>query len=156
MMACPLDLAKSIILDRRKLEERSPIRIPSDWPSVHLISIFPFYIEMLEKTPLENHLQIWLIIDANERKLIGSIRLTSLVSDTKTLDLGYEIIASYRNQGYGYEAVQAVIDWLIVNGYATKITAECDHTNTASVRILEKLGMRCTAKESPFLKWELN
>lgn len=127
--------------------------IPSDWPSIQLKSIFPYYIEMLEKTGSTNGLQIWLIIDAYERKLIGSVRL-KLVS--KTIDLGYEIVASNRNQGFGYEAVQAVVDWLFENGKATKITAECDQTNTASIRILEKLGMRCIEKESPFLKWELH
>lgn len=110
---------------------------------------------MLEKAPRTNNLQIWLVINAFEKKLIGSIRLRSLVNDAKTFDLGYEIISSYRNQGFGYEAVQAIVDWLFENGNVTKITAECDHSNTASIRILEKLGMRCIAKEAPFLKWEL-
>ncbi len=155
LMECPLDLAKSIILNRKKLEERSPISIPSDWPSIQLKSIFPYYIELLEKKELANTLHIWLIIDAYERKLIGSIRLKSLAIDAKTFDLGYEIISSYRNQGYGYEAVQAVVDWLLQDSNM-KITAECDQTNMGSIRILEKLGMRCIAKEAPFLRWELN
>lgn len=155
LMECPLDLAKSIILNRKKLEERSPILIPSDWPSIQLKSILPYYIEMLEKPPWTNNLQIWLIIDAYERKLIGAIRLTCFQNDSKTIDLGYEINASYRNQGFGYESVQAIVDWLFKSGNITKITAECEQTNTASIRILEKLGMRCIAKEAPFLKWEL-
>lgn len=155
LMKCPLDLAKSIILNRKELEERSPIFIPSDWPSIQLKSILPYYIEMLEKAPRTDNLQIWLIIDAYERKLIGSIRLKCFPNDAKTIDLGYEIIASYRNQGFGYEAVQAVADWLFKSGNAMKITAECEQTNMASIRILEKLGMRRIAKEAPFLKWEL-
>ncbi|HHW38256.1 MAG TPA: GNAT family N-acetyltransferase [Bacillales bacterium] len=156
LMECPLDLAKSIILNRKQLEERSPIFIPLDWPSIQLKSIFPYYIEMLENSPLTNDLKIWLIIDAYEKKLIGSIRLTCSLDDPKTTDIGYEIIASSRNQGFGYEAVQAVVEWLLKSKKGTKITAECDQTNTASIRILEKLGMRCIAKEAPFLRWELH
>lgn len=64
LITCSLDLAKSIILHRKILEERSPIEIPEDWPSIELKNILPYYIEMLEIAPNEQCLQIWLIIDS--------------------------------------------------------------------------------------------
>ena len=155
-MMCPLDLAKSIILDRKKLQERSPILLPSEWPSTQLKSLLPFYIEMLENNPHEKSLQIWLIINPNNKKVIGSLRLKSIATEYGTVDLGYEINYSYRNQGYGYEAAQALVNWLFLNEKVNKITAECDVVNHGSIRILQKLGMRCIAKEDSFLLWELN
>lgn len=156
LIACPLELAKSIILDRKKLEERSPLVLPIEWPSTQLKNILPYYIELLEKTPEDKSLQIWLIIDVQNRKVIGSAKLRMQTSTAHTVDLGYEIIPSYQKQGFGYEAVQALVDWVFANKNMKRITAECDHGNVGSIRILEKLGMCCIGKDSPFLKWELN
>ena len=156
LITCSLDLAKSIILHRKLLEERSPVEIPEDWPSIELKNILPYYIEMLEKAPNEQCMQIWLVIDSCNRKIIGTVICKAMPEENYSLDLGYEIISSCRNQGYGYEAVQAIVDWIFENNNIRKITAECDLHNTVSIRLLEKLGMCCIGKEAPFLQWELN
>ncbi|WP_458414018.1 GNAT family N-acetyltransferase [Schinkia sp. CFF1] len=155
LIPCPLDLAKSIILDRKKLEERSPVTLPSDWPSVQLKSLLPYYIELLDKAPNDRSLEIWLIIDPLERKVIGSLRVKSKAADSSTVDIGYEIIEAHRKRGVGYEAVQALVNWLLLNHKIEKITAECDASNIGSIRILEKVGMYCIGKEASFLNWEL-
>ena len=56
-------------------------------------------------------------------------------------DLGYRFLPRYWGQGYGYEAAQA---WL-AHGFDTlhlpRICAFADVENTASCRILEKVGL---------------
>lgn len=154
-MECPLDLAKSVILHREKLEERSPLALPNDWPSTQLKSLLPYYIEMLEKNAAKRSLQIWLMIAPEIRTVIGSIRLKQVADDASTIDLGYETVYSYRRQGYCFEAVQAVVRYVFLDKRIKKITAECDERNIGSIKILEKLGMRCVNKEVSFLMWEL-
>lgn len=155
LMTCPLQLAKLIIIDRKKVEERSPIIIPLEWPSNELKTILPFYIEMLEKNPKMQNLLIWLIIDISSKKVIGSVRFKSIPTQSDTFDLGYEIIPTYRRKGYGFEAVCAFIHWAFLNEQVRKITAECDVANIASIKVLEKVGMCYIGREKSFLKWEL-
>jgi len=58
--------------------------------------------------------------------------------------LGYTLAPEYTGQGYASEAVSGILDWLTTNGYRRAL-AEVDPENTASVRLLERLGFSCCA-----------
>lgn len=148
-------MAKSLILNRSELESRSPLDFPSDWPSVDLKSILPFYIEKLENNRNELDWQIWLIIDNKNKIIIGSAIFKKITDHQGVIELGYQISELFRNQGYCFEAVSALVDWVFLSEKVVKITAECVDTNEGSIRVLEKLGMCCVEKDPPFLKWEL-
>ena len=57
-------------------------------------------------------------------------------------DLGYTFDPAYAGHGYATEAVSAVVDRAFGELGVRRITAGCFADNLASVRILEKLGMR--------------
>ncbi|WP_180994249.1 GNAT family N-acetyltransferase [Bacillus sp. Marseille-P3661] len=159
LMTCPLDMAKSIVLNRDELLARSPIFIPDEWPSLELRGLLPFYIEKLENnSEKENkHIKwdIWLIIDYKDKAIIGTAILKEDRNEEESVELGYHIIPAYREKGFGFEAAQALVDWAFLNDGINKITAECVDTNFGSIRILEKLGMCCIDKDDRFLLWEL-
>jgi RimJ/RimL family protein N-acetyltransferase len=62
---------------------------------------------------------------------------------TRTVaDLGYTLDPAYAGHGYATEAARAVVDMAFDELGVRRVTAGAFVDNTASVRVLEKLGMR--------------
>lgn len=62
-------------------------------------------------------------------------------------ELGWTVAADTRGQGIATEAVRAVIDALFAHTRVRRIVAEAFADNLASVRVMEKVGMRREALE---------
>lgn len=73
-----------------------------------------------------------------DKKVIGNIYLGK--RDFNTREMGYVLNKNYLNKGYGTEAGKAVITYSFQNGLH-RIYAECSPENTASWKLMEKLGM---------------
>ena len=73
-------------------------------------------------------------------RVIGSVRLG--LDGQGGADLGYVLGSSWWGVGYGYEAASAVLAVAFETLELRRVWATCDARNAASVRLLEKLGMR--------------
>lgn len=73
-------------------------------------------------------------------KLIGNIYFAK--QEFKTWEIGYVFNRSYQGRGYATEAANAVIAYGFNTKGARRIVAMCNPLNTASWRLLERLGMR--------------
>lgn len=58
------------------------------------------------------------------------------------VDIGYAILERFWRHGYAYEAAAAVIDYGLNQLRLPRIVAITDPSNTASIHLLEKLGLR--------------
>ena len=56
-------------------------------------------------------------------------------------DIGFSTLPQYCGQGFGYEAASAVIEHARVDVSLSRLTALVSPDNTASVRLIEKLGL---------------
>jgi RimJ/RimL family protein N-acetyltransferase len=63
-----------------------------------------------------------------------------LVRPVKGITMGYGIVPEYRGRGLATEAATAVLDWAECNG--VDFYSSVRPPNPASVRVLEKIGMR--------------
>ena len=63
-------------------------------------------------------------------------------------ELAYELLRSARGHGYATEAGQAVVDWAASAG-CVRLWATVREWNTASLRVLEKLGFHGTGEHEP-------
>ena len=63
-----------------------------------------------------------------------------------SFELGYFLKKSARGKGYGIEAVALVIDFAFQHLNARRIWASCDARNDASIRLLERCGLRREAE----------
>jgi RimJ/RimL family protein N-acetyltransferase len=61
-------------------------------------------------------------------------------------DIGYELDPRYWGHGYATEAARALLRFGFDNLGLHRITAWCIAENTASARVLERLGMRCEGR----------
>lgn len=80
------------------------------------------------------------IASRSDNRLIGDIYLKQ---EKDFFSLGYTIHPDYARQGYAYEAVTAVIHWLVQHN-CQKIVAEALPENEPSIALLNKLGFRYT------------
>jgi ribosomal-protein-alanine N-acetyltransferase len=156
LVPCSLDLTKSLALYRKELEMRSPIKIPHDWPSSQLIGMLPFYIEKLESDQEEYGWGIWMIILYEEKRIVGDVIMRGKPTDEGVVEFSYHLIKDICDDGIAFEAVEAMIEWLIELHGVKSFLTECDIYDEKSIRLLERLGMKCTSKDGNFLYWELH
>lgn len=83
------------------------------------------------------------VCDAQSRKLVGGITLCNVRRGvTQSCTLGYWIGAAHAGQGYMTEAVRAVVPFVFDSLELHRLEAACLPTNTASMRLLERVGFQ--------------
>lgn len=93
-------------------------------------------------------------------QVIGTVGCFRARGDTggRILELAYALARPYWGQGLVVEAARALVDYCWVSRpEVARIQAHCDAANSASTRVMEKLGMRCegTARQNMMVKGAL-
>lgn len=98
--------------------------------------------------------QVAITLPAEGSKLIGSCGVRVNDFARQEGNIGYELNPEYWRRGYATEAAGAVMRFGFDQLRLHRIWAQCNADNRASVRVLEKLGMRCEAhfREHDFFK----
>ena len=94
----------------------------------------------LEAVRRSNDPAFWAVCLKDSGKLIGNLYLAGQPFDT--WELGYVFNARYQGKGYATEAAASLLDHAFGRLGARRVTAMCNPLNTASWRLLERLGMR--------------
>lgn len=81
----------------------------------------------------------WVVRLKSTKACVGCVQIT--VSQDGRAQLAYDIGVPYWRQGYATEACSRVIEALLAHGVGD-VWAELDTRNTASIRLLERLGFQ--------------
>jgi len=85
----------------------------------------------------------WAVVLKQENKLIGHLYFEPLEPrEWLTWELGYIFNPKYQRQGYASEAAGALVGHAFAQFHAHRIMARCNPENTASWKLLEKIGFR--------------
>jgi len=84
----------------------------------------------------------WGIELKSESKLIGAISIRKWNDDNRCGDIGYVLSRKYWGKGITTEALRSVIKFGFEKLNANRLEAHCDENNTASYRVMEKVGMK--------------
>jgi len=84
----------------------------------------------------------WGIEMKESGELIGTIDLYNIDNGTENCEVGYNIGFNWWNQGYGSEALHAIIEFAFRFMNIHKISATHNIDNPASGRIMLKVGMK--------------
>jgi aminoglycoside 6'-N-acetyltransferase len=76
-----------------------------------------------------------------DHALIGDVGV-NLHGNRLQAEIGFTLATAYQGRGYASEAVRAVLDRLFQVQRLHRVSAECDARNTASARLLERVGFR--------------
>ena len=80
----------------------------------------------------------WLIVRKDNEKVIGSINARVI---RHMVDLTYLLAEEEWYNGFMSEAVEEVIKFAFSDESIYRVSASCDRENTASINLLEKVGM---------------
>lgn len=92
---------------------------------------------------MANNPNFWAVELRSEQKVIGQLYFKQQEPNhLLTWELGYIMSPKYQHQGYGSEAAQALVEYGFTELGAHRIQAHCNPDNTASWKLLERIGFR--------------
>lgn len=98
---------------------------------------------------------VWIVLSKNKGEFVGDIGFKGKPNKNQTVEVGYGICPHAQNKGYATEAVNALLGWAF-NSHVNKVTAECLKDNLASIKVLEKVGMKKISEDEEMLFWEIS
>lgn len=85
----------------------------------------------------------WAIELREANKVIGQLYFQQIEpAGHLTCELGFILHPAYQRQGYGSEAAAALVQHALTDGGMHRVVAHCNPENTASWKLLEKIGFR--------------
>lgn len=88
----------------------------------------------------------WVYISSIMKRLLGAGGFKGAPDETGTVEIGYSMLTSYREQGLATEAVMALLDWAYRDDRVRTVVAHTRDDRDASHRVLEKAGFRQTRR----------
>lgn len=107
---------------------------------------------ILRNTKEFNQPESWyqlLITDKETKTVIGDIGVHFTGGENAQVELGITLNTSFQGKGYASEALKGIISHLFDDLHKHRITASVDPDNTASILLMERIGLR---KEGHFIK----
>ena len=155
LVPCTVADAQAAMADRAALEVRLGARVPDDWPAEDLRDFLPVYGQIVDAQAARQGWGIWLILGSAERTLVGDIGFKGPPDVQQTVEIGYSVLPAFQGRGYASEAARAIMAWGFAQPGVRRIVANCRFDNAASIRVLEKAGMRRTGRDRDELTWEI-
>jgi RimJ/RimL family protein N-acetyltransferase len=90
----------------------------------------------------------WLTVAAVERAsgvTVGDVSLRWVSERDGTAEIGFIFDPRHQGKGFATEAARALVDWVFGSAGLHRVIGRAEARNTASARVLEKLGMRLEA-----------
>jgi ribosomal-protein-alanine N-acetyltransferase len=84
----------------------------------------------------------WAVTLPEDDRLIGTAGTYAWDRDDRHVDIGFHILPSLWNRGYGTEAAQLVVRWCFENLDVHRVQGDCTEGNTGSERVMLKCGFR--------------
>jgi len=153
---CRLPVLTEIYLRGAQMGKMLNAVVPLSWPQPDLQEVLPYYIEILQADPEAYPWFFWVIIDRKQKILMGDIGFKGVPDKAGVVEIGYRILPEYRNKDIATEAVKALIEWAFQQAGVNSVVAECEATNSASIRVLEKSGMLQAMPDKEMLKWYID
>jgi RimJ/RimL family protein N-acetyltransferase len=99
---------------------------------------------------LAHGFSFWAVIERASGQLIGDAGLYPLEGQGPEVEVGYTLGAACWGRGYGTEAARACLAAGFDELGLDEIVAVADPANAASVRVLDKLGMRYVGRREAY------
>ena len=83
----------------------------------------------------------WAIEEAHCGEVVGELFVDNFGTSSRLCEMDWKIGTAFQGKGYAAEAARAAIEYLIREVGFHRIEAKCCTENTASERVMQKLGM---------------
>jgi ribosomal-protein-alanine N-acetyltransferase len=132
---------------------------PGDWRAVHGFTSLPEVMRYLHDEPFteddarqfatrwsaqtgDGWPEVMAVLLRADGRMIGYVPFEWYNPKYRTREIGWVFHPEHHGQGYATEAARAVLRLAFETLGLHRVVADCDPRNTASYRVMEKLGMR--------------
>jgi len=151
-----LDIATSVLKGNLDVLETLGLYTDNNWPDDESIKTLPQIINNLELVLEPTGFESWMIVKQDNMVVIGDAGFKGKPNAKGEVDIGYSIIEKEHKKGYGFETAKELADWAFSHQEVNFITASCLINNTASAKILEKIGMQETSRDMEMIYWRIS
>lgn len=147
-----VEMIKALLEEPEQLAEMIPYGVPAEYPMDVYKQFFPYKIERFTEQPEEN---VWegLIINKESQMVIGDIGYKGSPNEKGEINLGYSVLPRFQGQGFATEAAAAMVEWGLEQPGVQKVTATCSLENIASIRVLQKAGLKQLREDEKKIYW---
>jgi ribosomal-protein-alanine N-acetyltransferase len=144
-----LAIVEAVMLDRRDDARRLiDATMPARWPGRALVE--RAFSASLDRIRSEPGRRLWgdrlMITRGSARRVVGSVIFHGLPEDG-VAEVGYGVDEDVQRLGYATEATLASVEWALSCPQINAVRARTFPWHRASVRVLEKVGMRKVAED---------
>jgi RimJ/RimL family protein N-acetyltransferase len=139
-----LPIVEAVMLDRREDARRLiAAEMPPRWPGRALVErAFSASLDRIRAAP---ETRLWgdrlMIVKGERPRVVGSVVFHGFPDDG-IAEVGYGVDEDVQRMGYATEATKAAVDWALAQTPIRAVRAVTFPWHRASVRVLEKVGMR--------------
>lgn len=157
LMLIPFTLptAEALLKGQTDVLKEAGLQPTPYWPDQEALDTLPKIINNLKLVPEPSGFESWMVVLKEGMTVIGDAGFKGAPNSAGEADLGYAIIAQEQRKGYGVEVARALAEWALQQPTVSAVTAKCLIGNTASARILEKLGMKETGRDEEMINWRM-
>ena len=128
--------------------------VPATFPNPDLAELLPVYAGRLRDDPGLLGFGPWVAVARGEGVVVGGGGFVGRPDEERRLELGYGVDEGHRGRGYATELAAELLGWALELPEVDRVVARCEPGNAPSVRVLEKLGLRCAGERDGLLLWE--
>lgn len=153
-MPVTLEITQSLLNGSSKEIEKLGISCDEKWPTEDTMDILPIMNASLEKSKMPTGFETWMIVHKNDKRVIGDMGFFGKPDEKGEVEVGFGLVEHERGKGFGYESLNAIMDWLNFQESVKVIKARCLIGNIPSARILEKAGLKEVNRDDELIYWE--
>ena len=139
--------------DRLAAEAVCGATLPEAWPGPDLV--WRAFAASMDAVRADPDTRLWgdslLVTRALPRRVVGSVIFHGRPADG-VAEVGYGVEDGSQRQGYATEGTRACVEWALTQDGIEAVTATTFPWHVASLRVIERLGMRpCGTREHAYL-----
>lgn len=124
--------------DKELFEKYETERAPNFYSVDYLQKVLKFEYNAAHKGSL---IRYYVFLKDNPNKIIGTVCLHEITKNFYSCcEIGYKFSSEYHHNGYAYEAIKRCMNIAFYDLNLHRITATVCYGNTASAKLLERLG----------------
>jgi len=136
--------------------ENIGIRMSEHWPTPDTKDILPIVHETLKRQDYPSGFEFWMIQCKENNMVIGDIGFHGKPDENGEVEIGFGLVSEAWNKGYGFEALKGIVKWTKMQEGVKTLKADCLIDNLASIRILEKIGLKEVYRNDDYIFWKSN
>jgi hypothetical protein len=153
LIPCDPSHLATVLEDKKGLEPLLGVSVPDCRP------VFPGAIpriyEKLRLDPSAVGSWSYLFVHTEDRTLAGDGGFKGRPDESNEVEIGYALVLEYRRRGLATEAARGLVGRAFSHPEVAAVKAETGPDGHASIRVLEKLGMRFAGATDRVLRWRL-